>query len=141
MSSIKKMAGALSSCGGFQDSSFAFQDWKYADKRHKWKEKIQKNAQFPEHSLWHCLSRNSTLFSTDRSAWLDLNQQGSEVSDDTLGAFRTLWSKKSTFLKLKVSWTIFYILTSTWKKNHKICIGNWLFAMCPTDLTCGNATI
>ena len=37
--------------------------------------KVQKNAQFPEHSLWHCLSRNSTLFSTDRSAWLILNQQ------------------------------------------------------------------
>ena len=73
--------------------------------------KVQKNAQFPEHSLWHCLSRNSTLFSTDRSAWLVLNQQGSEVSEDTWGTFRTLWSNKTTFLKgnfciLKVSWTV-----------------------------------
>ena len=41
------MAGACLSCGGFQDLSFAFQDWKYTDKRHKWKEKVQKNAQFP----------------------------------------------------------------------------------------------
>ena len=54
------------------------------------KGKFLKNAQFPEHSLWHCLSRNSTLFSTDRSTWLVLNQQGSEVSEDTWGTFRTL---------------------------------------------------
>ena len=31
----------------FKTERFAFQDWKYADKRHKWKEKVQKNAQFP----------------------------------------------------------------------------------------------
>ena len=75
------------------------------------KGKFLKNAQFPEHSLWHCLSRNSTLFSTDRSTWLVLNQQGSEVSEDTWGTFRTLWSNKTTFSKgnfciLKVSWTV-----------------------------------
>ena len=31
----------------FSRLKFWFQDWKYADKRHKWKEKVQKNAQFP----------------------------------------------------------------------------------------------
>ena len=31
----------------FSRQSFAFQYRKYADKRHKWKEKVQKNAQFP----------------------------------------------------------------------------------------------
>ena len=36
-------------------------------------------------SLWHCLLRDSTLFSTDRSAGLVLNQQGSKVSEDTWG--------------------------------------------------------
>ena len=35
-----KMASARSSCGGFQDQSFAFQDWKYDDKRHKLTEKV-----------------------------------------------------------------------------------------------------
>ena len=38
---------APSSCGGFQDQSFAFRNWNYADKRNKWKEKVQKNAQIP----------------------------------------------------------------------------------------------
>ena len=47
MSFVKKMAGARSSCGGFQDQSFALQDLKYADKRHKWKKKVQKSAQIP----------------------------------------------------------------------------------------------
>ena len=51
-------------------------------------------------SLWNCLSRNSTLFSTRRIGALGLfwTNQGSEVSD-TWGTFRTLWSKKSTSLK------------------------------------------
>ena len=43
---------------------------------------LQTNERF---SLWHCLSRDSTSFSTDRSAGLVLNLQGSEVSEDTWG--------------------------------------------------------
>ena len=118
MSPINKMAGARSWCGGFQDKSFAFQDWKYADKRHKWKEKVQKNAQFPfvdKRKLFalKCLSKNSTLFSTRRigALGLFLTNQGSEASEDTWGTFRTLWSKKSVrfqkgiFEFIKVSWT------------------------------------
>ena len=31
----------------FKTKDFLFQDLKYADKRHKCKEKVQKNAQFP----------------------------------------------------------------------------------------------
>ena len=52
-------------------------------------------------SLWNCLSRNSTLVSIRPIGALSLfwTNQGSEVSDDTWGTFRTLWSKKSTFLK------------------------------------------
>ena len=84
---------------------------------------------------------NLVFYMADRTLGLFWTNQGSEVSEDTWGTFRTLWSKKSTFLKgnfciLKVSWTVFYILTSAWKKNHKMCIGNWFFAMCSTDLTC-----
>ena len=63
-------------------------------------------------SLWNCLSRNSTLFSKGRIGALGLfwTNQGSEVSEDTWGTFRTLWSRKSSFLKrnfvfIKVSWT------------------------------------
>ena len=119
MSSINKMAGARSWCGGFQDKSFAFQDWKYADKRHKRKEKVQKNAQFP-----FCGQTKAFRFEivfrgiqpcflhggSERLACL-LTNQGSEVSKDTWGTFRTLWSKKSVrfqkgiFEFIKVSWT------------------------------------
>ena len=85
-------------------------------------------------SLWNCLSRNSTLFSTRRIGALGLfwTNQGSEVSEDTWGTFRTLWSKKSAFLKrnfcIYEGFTdIFYILTSAWKENHEMCIWNWFF--------------
>ena len=81
MSSINKMAGARSLCGGFQDKSFAFQDWKYADKRHKWKEKVQKNAQFPfcgqtKAFRYEIVFRGiqPCTYTADRSAWLVLNQ-------------------------------------------------------------------
>ena len=83
---------------------------------------------------WNCLSRNSTLFFTRRIGALGLfwtNQSG-KVSEETWGTFRTLWSKKSTFLKrnfcvYKGFMDDFYILTSAWKKNHKMCIWNWFF--------------
>ena len=87
-------------------------------------------------SLWNCLSRNSTLFSTgrmERLAWLVLNQPRHRGFWRHLGTFRTLWSKKSSFLKkmnfciYKGFMDVFYILTSEWKKNHKMCISNWFF--------------
>ena len=99
-------------------------------------------------SLWNCLSRNSPLFSTQRIGPLGLfwTKQGSEVSEDTRGTFCALWSKKSTFLRGNFSiykgfMDVFYILTSAWEKNQKMCIWNWFFAMYSTDLTCVNATI
>ena len=69
------------------------------------------------------------LVSTRRIGALGLfwTNQGSEVSEDTWGTFRTLWSKKSAFLKrnfciYKGFMDVFYILTSAWKKNHKMCM-------------------
>ena len=88
---------------------------------------------------------NLVFYTADRSVWLVLNQ-GSQVSKDPWGTLRTLWSEKSTFLKgyfciYKGFMDVFYILLSAWKKNHNMCIWNWFFAMCSTDLTCVNATI
>ena len=56
--------------GGVQNKSFAFQDWKYAHKRHKWEEKVRWNAQFPfcgqtkafRHEIGCLSKKNSTLF-------------------------------------------------------------------------------
>ena len=99
-------------------------------------------------SLWNCLSKNSTSFSTRRIGALSLfwTKQGREVSEDTWGTLHTLWSKKSTFLKrnfciYKGFKDVFYILTWAWKKNHRMCIWNCFFAMGSTDLTCLNTTI
>ena len=85
-------------------------------------------------SLWNCLSRNSTLFCVRRIGVLGLfwTNQGSKVSEDTWDTFRTLWSKKSTFLKssfciYKGFMDVFYILTLAWKKNQKMCIWNSFF--------------
>ena len=45
-------------------------------------------------SLWDCLSRNSTLFSSRRIRAFGLfwTSRGSEVSEETWGTFCTLWS-------------------------------------------------
>ena len=74
------------------------------------------------------------LVSTRRIGALGLfwTNQGSEVSEDTWSTFRTLWSKKSAFLKrnfciYKGFRDVFYILTSAWNKNHEMCIWNWFF--------------
>ena len=48
---------------------------------------------------------------------------------------------KREFLYFKGFMVVFYTLTSVWKKNHKLCIWNWFFAICSTDFTCVNATI
>ena len=71
--------------------------------------------------------------------------QGSKVSEDTWGTFRTLWSKKSTFLKgnfciYKGFMDVFYILTLAWKKNQNMFIWNWFFAMRSADLTWVNGS-
>ena len=87
------------------------------------------------------------LVSTRRIGVLGLfwTNQGSEVSEDTWGTFRTLWSKKSTFLKgnfsiLRVSWTVFYSFDMGVKEKPQNVRLKFFFAMCSTDLTC-NATI
>ena len=88
-------------------------------------------------SLWNCLSKNSTLFSTRRIGALGL------FWTNNWGTIRTLWSKKRTFLKgnfciHKGFMDVFYLLTSAWKKNHKMCIWNWFswtqpFNLCHTN--------
>ena len=125
----------------FSRLKFCISRLKIRNKRHKWKEKVQKNICSvsslwinESFSLWNCLSRNSTLFSTQRIGALGLfwTSHVSEVSEDTWGTFRTLWSKKSTFLNrnfctYKGFTDVFYILTSAWYKNHKMCLLNSFF--------------
>ena len=96
-------------------------------------------------SQWNCLSKNSTLFSARRirAPSLFWTNQGSEVSEDTWGTFRTLWSKRSTFLKRKFciyKIDVFYILISACR-CHVLCARFYLrelsYANCFLVLTYG----
>ena len=78
------------------------------------------------------ISKNST---TD--LWLVLKQPRQRGFGRNLRYILYSKVKESTFLKgnfciYKSFMDVFYILTSAWKKNHKICIWNWFFAMCLT---------
>ena len=91
-------------------------------------------------SLWNCLSKNST---TD--LWLVLKQPRQRGFGRNLRYILYSMVKESTFLKgnfcsYKSFMDVFCILTSAWKKNHKMCIWNWFFAMCSADLTCVNGS-
>ena len=71
--------------------------------------------------------------------------RGSDDSEETWGTFCSPWSRNCTFLKedfcsYEGFMGAFYILSSAWKKNHKMCIWNWFFAMCSADLTCVNGS-
>ena len=95
-------------------------------------------------SLWNCVSRNSTLFSLRRIRAFGLfwTKRRSEVSEEAWGTFCTPWSRKvlGNFCIYKGFMDVFYILTSVWKKNHKMCIWNWFFATCSADLSCVNGS-
>ena len=107
-------------------------------KRNKFKEKVQKNPQFPCRGRTKAF-RYEIVFRGIQPCFLGIGalglfwtNQGSEVSEDTWDTFRTLWSKKSAFLKrnfciYKGFRDVFYILTSAWNKNHEMCIWNWFF--------------
>ena len=91
-------------------------------------------------------SRNSTLFSSRRSAWSVLKcNQGSQVFAEFLGTFCTLWPRQLRFLKgiyvfLNVSQTFYNFFCSALKKNYKMCPNQEMdfvlnFAMCSADFT------
>ena len=92
-------------------------------------------------SLWNCLSRNSTLFSTRRIGALGLfwTNQGSEVSEDTWGIHSILYDQskvrflKGIFVFIKVSWTFSTFWHRRERKTTK-CACALIFAMCSTDL-------
>ena len=107
----------------FETKFLHFKIENYADWRHKWKEKVQKNAQFPfcgqTKAVRNCLSRNSTLFCTRRIGALGffLTNKGREVSEVTWAIFSTLWTKKSALLKRNFCiYRGFYISISAWNK-------------------------
>ena len=88
---------------------FCFQDWKYADKRHKWKEKVQKNASVS--FLWTNDIVLSTLFSTRRIGalgWFWTNNAARFLK--TLEVHSVLYDQrkvrflKEIFVFIKVSW-------------------------------------
>ena len=102
------------------------------------------NESFP---LWNRLLTNSTLFS---SRWIRAlgefwTNRVSKVSEKTLEVHSVLYGHrkyvfKREFLYLKSFMDFLQIMASAWKKNHKMCICNWFFAMCSADLTYVNGS-
>ena len=87
MSSINKMAGARSSCGSFQDQSFALKIENTPIKDTNGKRKFKRMLSFlfvDKRKLFAMKLSfeefNLVFYTADRSAWLVLNQQGSEVN-------------------------------------------------------------
>ena len=85
-------------------------------------------------SLWNCLSRNSTLFLHGGSECLACFEPTKAARFlKTLEVHSVLYDqRKVRFLKkncciYKGFMDVFYIFTSAWKKNHKMCIWNSLF--------------
>ena len=72
-------------------------------------------------------SRNSTLFSSRRSAWSVLKcNQGTEVFAEVSGTFCTLWPRQLRFWKgiyvfVNASETFYKFFSSALKKNYKMC--------------------
>ena len=126
-----KMAGARSSCGGFQDQSFAFQDWKYADKRHKWKEKVQWNAQFPfcgqtkdfamKLSFEEFNHGSLACFEPSKAARI---RKKLEVHSVCHGQGKYVFKRE--YLYLKKFHGRFLHFDIGVKENHKMCIWNWI---------------
>ena len=95
-------------------------------------------------SRWNCLSNNSTLFLHGGSLRLACfgTNRGSEDSLRILkklevhsvlyGRGTVRFLKKGNFRIYKGFMDVYYILTSAWKKNHKMSLWNWLLAMWST---------
>ena len=88
---------------------------------------------------------NLVFFTADQSVWLVLNQATQRGFWRSVRYVLYSMIKESTFLKgnfciYKGFMDVFYILTSVWKKNHKMCIWNWFFAACSADLSCVNGS-
>ena len=127
------MSGAHSSCGGFQDWSFVFQDWKYADKIHKWKEKVQKNAQFPFCRQTRAFP-HEIVFRGIQPCFLHGGSERLGYFEPTEAAgflkkleVHSVFYDQRKLYNYKGFMDVFHILTSVWKKNHKMCIWNWCF--------------
>ena len=98
-------------------------------------------------SLWNCVSRNSTLFSSRRIRELGLfwTNRGSEVSEETWDTFCTLWSRKVRLLKgifvfIKVSWMFSTFRHWRDRKARKCAFEMDFFAMRSAALTWVNGS-
>ena len=152
MSSINKMAGARSSCGALKTKvlHFKIENTRIKDTNGKRKFKRMLSFLFCGQTkafcydivLWGiqpCFLRIGALglFWTNKAAWFPWGH----LRYIPYSMIKQNYVFKGEFLYFKGFMDGFYILTSAWKKNHKICFWNWFFAMCSTDLTCVNATI
>ena len=95
-------------------------------------------------SLWNCLSRNSTLFSSQRRAWLVLSQSRQRGFWRNLRYILYSVVKKSSFFKRQFSWMFSTFWLRRERKTTKFAPFEIDFmlhhAMCSADVTCVNVS-
>ena len=115
--------------------------WKYSDKRHKWKDKLQKNTQFP-----YCGQRRAFRYEivfrwiepcflhggSERSACFQPTEavrflKKLEVHSVLYGQGKYVFKREFLYLSRYGSFLHFDIVV---KEKPQMCIWNWFFAMC-----------
>ena len=115
-----------------------YQDWKYADERHRWKETVKENAQFRFCGQTRAIAiRYEIVFRGIQPCFLHGRSERLNPATEAARFLKKLqvhsvysMVKESTFLKgnfciYKVFMDVFFNFTSAWKKTAK-----WAFEMC-----------
>ena len=149
MTSINKMACARSSCGGFQDQSFAFLDWKYINKSRIWKGKVQKNARFLFVDKWKLFVMklsfekfNLVFFTAESLACFEPIKAARFLKK--LEVHSVLCGQEKFVFKRQFSWMFSTFWLRRERKTTKFARFEIDFmlhhAMCSADVTCVNVS-
>ena len=142
-------ACARSSCGGFQDQSFAFLDWKYINKSRRWKEKVQKNARFLFVDKWKLFVMklsfekfNLVFFTAESLACFEPIKAARFLKK--LEVHSVLYGQEKLVFKRQFSWTFSTFWLRRERKTTKFARFEIDFmlhhAMCSADVTCVNGS-
>ena len=143
------MACARSSCGGFQDQSFAFLDWKYINKSRIWKEKVQKNTRFLFVDKWKLFVMklsfekfNLVFFTAESLACFEPIKAARFLKQ--LEVHSVLCGQEKFVFKRQFSWMFSTFWLRRERKTTKFARFEIDFmlhhAMCSADVTCVNVS-
>ena len=150
MTSINEMACARSSCGGFQDQSFTFLDWKYTNKRDAdGKRKFKRMLRFLFVDEWKLFvvklsfeKFNLVFFTAESLACFEPIKAARFLKK--LEVHSVLYGQEEFVFKRQFSWTFSTFWLRRARKTTKFArfeIDFMLhYAMCSADVTCVNGS-